>query len=238
MTDPGGTPLSGVRTLAATSTDAHSGGVAQVSFQYARTGTNTWTTVCALTESPLRLPLRYHYRGRRRLLLQGHQCGCLGKQCYLRGLSRTVDNTVASVSLEDPGAYLTGAVPLTAAANSTAGVASIRIQVAPAGTTSWSTLCTIAAAPLRLQLEHRRLHRRNLRPPGGTHRPQREGSHLRNGGGKEGGQQPAPCCDIRTTNGGAIPGRLEPGDSMSFVYSQQVNLATVSPGWAGGRPFL
>ena len=44
---------------------------------------------------------------------------------------------------------------------------------------------------------------------------------------------PLRAADIRTTNGGAIQARLETGDSMSFVYSQQVNPATVTPGWAG-----
>ncbi|MGF4044488.1 signal peptidase I [Paenarthrobacter nitroguajacolicus] len=231
MTDPG-TPLSGVRTLAATSTDAHSG-VAQVSFQYARTGTNTWTTVCALTESPYACRFDTTTVADGGYSFRAISVDASGNSATSAALSRTVDNTVASVSLEDPGAYLTGAVPLTAAANSTAGVASIRIQVAPAGTTSWSTLCTIAAAPYGC----------SWNTAGYTDGIYDLRAVLTDRNGKEAisatvaarrvDNSPLRAADIRTTNGGAIPGRLEPGDSMSFVYSQQVNLATVSPGWAG-----
>ncbi|YCK79797.1 Ig-like domain-containing protein (plasmid) [Arthrobacter sp. D3-18] len=231
MTDPG-TPLSGVRTLAATSTDAHSG-VAQVSLQYARTGTSTWTTVCALTESPYSCRFDTTTVADGSYSFRAISVDAAGNSATSATLSRTVDNTVASVSVEDPGAYVTGTVPLTAAANSTAGVASLRIQVAPAGTTSWSTLCTIAAAPYGCSWN-------TTAYADGTYDLR---AVLTDRNGKETisatvaarrvDNSPLRAADIRTTNGGAIQGRLEPGDSMSFVYSQQVSLATVTPGWAG-----
>ena len=51
--------------------------------------------------------------------------------------NRVVDNTVSSVTVEDPGAFLTGTVTVQANATSTAGVTSVRIQQAPAGSSTW-----------------------------------------------------------------------------------------------------
>ncbi|MFF2842584.1 Ig-like domain-containing protein [Paenarthrobacter sp. NPDC057981] len=231
LTDPG-TPLSGVRTLAATSTDAHSG-VAQVSLQYARTGTSTWGTACTVVDSP------YSCRFDTTTLTDGGysfravSMDAAGNSTTSAAVSRTVDNTVASVSLEDPGAYLTGTVPLTAAANSTAGVAAVKIQAAPAGTTTWSTLCTLAAAPYAC----------NWNTAGSADGPYDLRAVLTDRSGKDTfsstvasrrvDNSPLRAADIRATNGGLTQGRLESGDSMSFVYSQQVNPATVTPGWAG-----
>lgn len=231
MTDPG-TPLSGVRTLAATSTDAHSG-VAQVSLQYARTGTSTWVTVCTVTESPYSCRFDTTTVADASYSFRSISVDAAGNTTTSAALSRTVDNTVASVSVDDPGAYVTGTVPLTAAANSTAGVASVRIQVAPPGTTTWSTLCTLATAPYSCSWN-------TTAYTDGTYDLR---AILTDRNGKETisatvaarrvDNSPLRAADIRTTNGGAIQGRLETGDSMSFVYSQQVNPATVTPGWAG-----
>jgi hypothetical protein len=55
-------------------------------------------------------------------------------------------NTVA-VSLADPGTPLHGTVALSASAASDRGIASVRFQYAPAGTTTWTDICTVAAAP-------------------------------------------------------------------------------------------
>jgi Big-like domain-containing protein len=55
-------------------------------------------------------------------------------------------NTVA-VALADPGTNLQGTVALTATASSNRGIASVLIQAAPAGTTSWVDVCTATSAP-------------------------------------------------------------------------------------------
>ena len=68
--------------------------------------------------------------------------------------NRVVDNTVSSVSLNDPGTYLSGTVTLTAVANSTAGVTSVRIQRAPTGSSTWTDVCTDTTVAVLLQLEH------------------------------------------------------------------------------------
>jgi chitinase len=55
-------------------------------------------------------------------------------------------NTVA-VSLDDPGATLVGSVALHATASSNRGIASVRIQQAPAGTSDWVDICLDTTAP-------------------------------------------------------------------------------------------
>jgi hypothetical protein len=44
---------------------------------------------------------------------------------------------------------------------------------------------------------------------------------------------PLKAFDIQTANGSGTAGKLDNGDSVTFIYSQQVNPATVSPGWTG-----
>ncbi|WP_258060888.1 S26 family signal peptidase [Arthrobacter sp. 4R501] len=147
MVDPG-TPLSGTRTFAATASDAHSG-IAQVQIQYARTGTSTWLPLCSADVDPYscRFDTSALTSATASYSFRAVATDAAGNSTVSAAVTRTVDNTVSSVSVDDPGAYLTGAVSLNAAANSTAGVGSVRIQTAPAGTTTWTTRCTRAAAP-------------------------------------------------------------------------------------------
>lgn len=44
---------------------------------------------------------------------------------------------------------------------------------------------------------------------------------------------PLRAADIQSTNGSGIAGRVDAGDTLNFSYSQQVNLASVTPGWNG-----
>ena len=55
-------------------------------------------------------------------------------------------NTV-TVALTDPGTPLRGIVALAASAGSSRGVSSVRFQSAPAGTTTWTDICTDTTAP-------------------------------------------------------------------------------------------
>ncbi|HWM11993.1 MAG TPA: Ig-like domain-containing protein [Solirubrobacteraceae bacterium] len=61
-------------------------------------------------------------------------------------------NSVA-VSLRDPGALLRGTVTLEADASSERGVASVRFQTAPAGSSSWVDACTDTEAPFTCGLD-------------------------------------------------------------------------------------
>jgi hypothetical protein len=62
--------------------------------------------------------------------------------------SATVDNTAPSASLTDPGAYLRGTVSLGAtASDGGAGLESLVIRIAPAGTGSWTNVCSVTTSP-------------------------------------------------------------------------------------------
>ena len=55
-------------------------------------------------------------------------------------------NTVA-VTVTDPGAALHGTVTLQSTATSERGIASVKYQSAPAGTSTWTDACTATTAP-------------------------------------------------------------------------------------------
>lgn len=234
MTDPG-TPLRGTSTFAAVAADAHSG-VAQVQIQYARTGTTTWTPLCTVTESPYSCRYNttamtsasYSFRA-----VATDEAGNSTTSTPI--INRLVDNTVSSVFLDDPGAYLTGSTTLSASANSTSGVGSVRIQSSPAGTTTWITRCTLAATPYSCTWDTRTVadglydFRAILTDAAGKETISASVTSRRVD------NSPLRGADVQTVNGTGVPGKIDAGDTLSFTYSQQVNLASVTPGWAGAE---
>lgn len=234
MTEPG-SPLRGTATFAATAADADAG-VAQVQLQHQRSGSATWTTFCTLTTDP------YSCRYATNQLVDGTYAfraiatDAIGNVATSATVSnRLVDNTVSSVSVEDPGAFLSGTVNVAATASSTAGVTSVRIDRAPAGTSTWTALCTDTTAPygcswdttgvadglydLRAVLVDS-LGRTSTSTTLANRRV--DNSPLR-------GQ------DVQTSNGGASTGRIDAGDVLRLTYTDQVTLASVTPGWTGGQ---
>lgn len=233
MTDPG-TPLSGTRTFAATASDAHSG-VAEVTIQYLPAGGSTWQALCTTTAAPFscryattNLPDgTYSFRA-----VATDFAGNTATSAPVA--NRVVDNTVSSVSLQDPGAFLAGTVTLTSTPSSTAGIASVAIQYAPAGTTAWTTICTATASPWSCAWDTTKVA---------------DGSYdlravLVDG---RGGQTisateaarrvdntPLRGFDVQATGGGAVAGRIDQGDSISFTWTEQVAPSSILPGWNGG----
>ena len=232
MLDPG-SPLSGTVTLAANASDAQSG-VSKVVIQYAPNGSSAWTDACTLTATP------YSCRFSTAALANGSYAfravvtDASGQTTTSASVNaRTVDNTVASVAMEDPGVYLTGTVTLTATANSTAGVASVAIQIAPNGTSTWTTLCTPTAAPFSCSWNSKTLADglydfravmtdRAAKVTTSAVLPARRIDNRAVRG-----------LDVQTANGGAIAGRLDTGDSISFTYSTQMRPSSISAGWDG-----
>jgi hypothetical protein len=148
--------------------------------------------------------------------------------------SRTVDNTISSVSLDDPGAYLSGTATLTAQANSTAGVASVTIQYAAAGTTGWVTVCSRTTAPYACPW--------NTTTVGDAAYDLR--AVLVDGAGKTTisatvanrrvDNAPVRGADVQSANGAGTAGRVDAGDSITFRYSKQMSPASIASGWSGG----
>lgn len=236
MVDPG-SKLSGVVTLAAEASDADSG-VASVTIQRAAAGTNLWTDVCTATASP------YYCRFDTRTVAEGSYdfravatdaAGNTKVSATIQG--RRVDNTVSSVSLEDPGAYLHGTVTLTANASSGAGVASVTIQRAPSGKSTWTDVCRLTAAPYSCPFA-------TTLVPDGAYDLR---AVMVTGGGSQYTSATVAArqvdntetrgVDVQATNrSGGVAGRLESGDSIAFTYSEQIAPASVLPGWSGSAP--
>lgn len=232
MQDPG-SPLRGTVSLTATASDAESG-VAQVQIQYQLSGTTTWTTACSLSIDPYTCRFdttqvkdgTYAFRS-----VATDAAGNVTTSAVVG--SRTVDNTVSSVSMEDPGAYLSGTVSLTATASSTAGVTSVRIDRAPSGTTTWTAVCTDTTSPYSCSWDTTTVadglydFRAVLVDGKGTTTTSSTVT------GRRVDNSPVRAYDVQATNGGASAGKLDAGDVLRLTYTDQVNLATVSAGWTG-----
>ncbi|QIK67257.1 signal peptidase I [Nocardioides sp. HDW12B] len=232
MTDPG-SPLRGTVTFGATATDAESG-VASVVLQYAATGTSTWKELCTVTTAPYSC----------RFDTVGIADGSYAVRAVVTDVAgnpttsavvanRVVDNTVSSVSLNDPGTYLSGTVNLTAVANSTAGVTSVRIERAAAGSSTWTEICTDTTAPYSCSWS-------TTTVADGGYQLRAvlvDGSSRTTTSSVVSGlvvdNSPLRGADVQTVNGGAISGRLDSGDVIRLTYSDQANLSTLSAGWNG-----
>lgn len=232
MTDPG-SPLSGTATFAATASDADSG-VATVQLQYQLSGTTTWTTFCTL----LLAPFSCHYDttqiasgvySLRAIATDG--AGNLSTSAVVA--ARTIDNSVDSVSMEDPGAYLSGTVTLVAAAHSTAGVKSVEIDRAPNGTSTWTPVCTTTVSPYTCSFDTTKVadgfydFRAVLtstlnRVTTSTTLASRRINN-----------SPLRGYNVQPLNGTGVVGRLDSGDTLKLTYTSQVNLATITSGWSG-----
>jgi hypothetical protein len=233
MTDPG-SPLAGTVTFAATASDALSG-VSGVALQYAPAGSSSFTTMCTVSSPPYSCRIDSKSFGGDALYdlraIATDLAGNTTTSAVVR--NRQVDNSISSVSMEDPGAYLTGTVTLTANANSTAGVTSVRIQRAPGGTSTWTDVCTDTTAPYTC---------------GWNTTTVADGNYdfravLLDGAGKTTtstvvfsrtvDNAPLRGLDVQSANAGATSGRPDTGDTLTYTYSTQLNLSTLLTGWTG-----
>ncbi|GAA3536352.1 hypothetical protein AFL01nite_08800 [Aeromicrobium flavum] len=231
MTDPG-SPLSGTRTFAAAATDAHSG-VATVAIQAQLAG-GTWKTICSLVEEPWSCRVAttdlvngtYAFRA-----IATDEAGNTTTSTTVA--NRVVDNTISSVSLNDPGVLLHRTATLTAEASSTAGVTSVRIQSAPSGGSTWTDVCTDTTAPYSCAWDTTRvasggydLRAVLLDGKGATTVSATESTIVDN--------SPLAGADVQAFNGsGSVAGQLGANDTIAFTYTTQINPATVLSGWNG-----
>lgn len=232
MSDPG-SPLRGTVTLAATASDALSG-VARVVIQVAPNGTGSWQDACTVTAAPY--TCRYTTTGLANgaYAFRAIAMDAAGNSATSNTVSsRTVDNSVASVAMEDPGAYLGGTETLAASANSTAGIANVTIQYAPSGTTAWTAVCADTSAPYSCAWNTATVVdglydvRAVLTDLAGTSTTSAVVSARRVD------NRPVRGLDVQTANGGATAGRLDTGDTMTFTYSTQMSPASIAAGWNG-----
>lgn len=232
MTYPG-SPLAGTVTLSATASDADSG-PASVLVEYRASSVSPWTAVCVDTTAP------FSCRWDTTAVPDGTTYAFRATATDFAGNSTvsattattTVDNRVASVSVEDPGAYLRGTVTLLANANAPGGVASVAIQYAPTGTSTWSTVCTDTTSPYSCDWD-------TTQVAGGTYDLRAvmtpvAGSPLTSAlvTGRVVDNSVLRGLDVQGTSGGAV-GRVSVGDTLAYTYSTTVDLTTLLAGWDG-----
>jgi signal peptidase I len=231
MQDPG-SPLKGTVATTATASDAQSG-VAKVVIQYAPTGSTVFKDLCTDTFAPYSCPFdtttvadgTYSFRS-----VATDVAGWSTTSAVVTG--RTIDNSFAVVSVDDPGVYVAGTLVLKATAAASAGITSVRIQTAPSGTTTWTDACTDTTSPYSCSVNTLNLgdvlydvRAVMLDRSGRTTTSAIVTTRVDN--------NPIRAYDVQTANGGFIAGRLENRDSLTLTYSERVNLNGILAGWTG-----
>lgn len=146
LTDPG-PAVRGTVVVRATAADDETG-VAQIVLSWAPDGTSAWTTLCTVAGAAASCPLATTSLPDEEIDLRAVATDQAGEQAMATVTGVLVDNAAPHASLTDPGSPLRGTVVLsTTSSDAGAGVGSVIIQVAPAGTTSWGTVCSAVAAP-------------------------------------------------------------------------------------------
>ncbi len=233
MVDPGAT-LSGVVTLSAEASDEDSG-VASVTIQRSPAGKNSWSEICTIAALPYscRFDTRTVAEGSYDFRAVATDIAGNSKVSSIVG-GRKIDNTVNSISLEDPGAYLHGKVGLTANASSSAGVASVTIQRSPAGKNSWSEICRVTTSPYSCVFDTATvadgsydLRAQMTTAVGAQYTSATVAARQVDNTAIRG-------TDVQTANrSGGSAGKIEAGDSISLYYSELMSPASIVAGWSG-----
>ncbi len=236
MTDPGAT-LSGTVTLATTPADADSG-VATVTIQRSMAGLSTWTDVCTIGAAPWSCRFNTTTVADGLYDVRAIAADAAGNTRTSSAVTlRRVDNTIVStISVEDPGAFLSGTVTVTANATALGGVASVRIQRSRAGAETWTDICTDTTSPYTCAFDTttaatpdgrydlRAIMTSNL---GATTTSATVANRTID-------NTPVRGVDVQTINAtGGTSGRPDAGDRLILTYSDQMKPSTLIPGWAG-----
>jgi hypothetical protein len=234
MTDPGAYITGTTFALTATGTDGGSG-VANVKIQRSPAGAGSWTDVCTDTTSPYGCTLDstavsdglYDFRA-----ITTDNAGNSTTSATVT--NRRVDNTAPTASLNDPGSPLSGTVTLNATGtDGGSGVANVKIQRAPTGTSTWTDICTDTTSPYSCSWN--------------TTAVSDGGYDLRSITTDNAGNATtsstvssrivdnyAPTAsDIQIANAGATVGRPEQNDTITFTYSEQMSTTSILAGWNG-----
>jgi len=228
LTVPTGT-LAGTIVLAASADDADSG-VATVSFQYRQIGDATWQICGISSAAPYRCSLDTTTIANGSYEFRAIATDNATNATTTTSQTRTIDNTIASVSITNPvaGAVVSGTVPVSADAYSNQGVTSVRIEVRPSGGV-WAALCTDTGAPYSCAWSTATNGEHELR------------AVLTQGNGATVvsnvvavtvDNSPLRARDVQAISSGTA-GRPSAGDRLVLTYSALVDPATIKAGWTG-----
>lgn len=225
-------PWSGTVRLSATADDAHSG-LADVRFHYAPNGSSTWTDLCLVSAAPYTCDWKTSGVTDGSYSVRAVATDRAGNTATTPSQQRTVSNTVASVSVVSPGSPVSGTVTVGANASSSNGVKNVLVRWAPAGTSSWTTLCTATAAPYGCPWN-------TLTATTGSGSFDLQAVLTDNLDLVFTSERVAVTVDntalrghdVQTLNVGAA-GKVDPGDQLVLTWSTVVDPATVVTGWNG-----
>lgn len=235
LTVPAGT-LAGTVTLTAAADDIDSG-VDRVTIQRQALGATTWTDICVVSTSPYSCRFATPEVPDGSYSFRAVAVDAAGNSATSTPVSRTILNSATNtVSMEDPGELLRGTVTLQASANATAGVASVRIERAPSGTSTWTPVCTDATAPYTCAFDTAAgatpdgLYdfRAIMTPAVGSPVTSAVVTQRRID------NAPVRGFDVQGANrAGGRAGRIESGDALVLTYGTEMKASTLIPGWSG-----
>jgi hypothetical protein len=230
LTAPAAT-VSGTVTLNATAADAGSG-IASVQFQRSPAGASTWTTICTDTTSSFSCAWDttaeadglYDLR-----VIATDVAG--GTRTSATVTNRRVDNLGPTLSLTDPGSPLRGTVTVNATATDGVGVTSVTIQRAPAGTSTWTTICTDTTPAYSCSWATTGDGLYDLRATavdtlGHTSTTPVIASRKVDNTAPTG-------ADVQAVNGTGTQYKIDQGDGITFTYSEAIAPASLIAGWNG-----
>lgn len=150
-----GAALRGTVTIAASAADARSG-VATVRIQRSEARQASWSDLCTDSAAPFSCAMDTTALADGRYDLRAIALDNAGNTATSPIVAEVlVDNNAPQVTLEDPGAYLSGTVSLAATASdgTGAGLASVRIERSVAEADAWTEICTDVATPFACALD-------------------------------------------------------------------------------------
>jgi hypothetical protein len=142
-----GDAIRGTVNVAANAADGETS-ITSVVLSYAPSGATTWTTLCTKTVAPYSCPLNTTSLPEDEIDLRAVATDATGLSAtdVLEGV--LVDNTAPSGSIGTVGSPLAGVVTVPATATDAgSGVASVAIQYATSGGSTWTTICTDTETP-------------------------------------------------------------------------------------------
>jgi len=232
LDDPGAN-LQGSVPLSGTASDSGAGIAAWI-VQYRPTGsTGAWAEACRDTASPFgcgwdttgAADATYDVRAVAR-----DRAG--NETASATRTNRRVDNNGPTVALADPGAYLRGTVALSATAADPAGVQSVIFERRPAGAGGWTAICTDSAAPFTCNFNTTvvadgsyDVRARAVDVLGHESSSTASARQVDN-------TRPAAFA-VDAGNGGATPGRIEPGDWLRLTSTEPIAPGSLLSGWDG-----
>jgi hypothetical protein len=228
-------PLRGTVALTATADDPDSG-IETMTLQRSKAGLGTFADICVTSLEPYSCTLTTTAGATPdgTYDLRVIAVDAAGNSTTSAIVSRVIDNSQPSVSMVDPGAFVKATVTLQANAYAGSGVTQVAIQRAPAGGSTWTTICTDPSAPYSCSWDTSAVadglyDLRAVMTYAG-------GSTLTSAvmAGRRVDNAPVSGYDVQSENHvGGVAGRVEINDALVLTWSRRMNIATLLAGWDG-----